>query len=597
MLKRSKYCGEMTEKDISKQHVVCGWVHSWRDHGGVIFIDLRDHTGIVQIVFNPEVSKECHEVAGKLRSEDVVIVQGTVEKRSEETINPKIPTGTIEIMIDTVEVLNKSKTPPFEIDEHVNVGEEHRLEYRYLDLRRPQLQHNIKTRHQVVQEFRNFLSDNKFFDIDTPVMNKSTPEGARDFLIPSRINPGKFYALPQSPQIFKQILMVAGFDCYYQIVKCFRDEDLRKDRQPEFTQIDMEMSFIDEKDIYNICENMFKTVIKKVFNKDVKTPFPRFTYHEVMSKYGLDKPDLRFDLELTDITDLADKTEFMVFKNTIEKKGIVKCLNVPGGAKLSRKEIDDLTSYVSIFGAKGLAWIKITENGPESVVVKFIPDPIMKEIMKRADSKKGDVIFFMADNERVVNDSLGNLRNKIAEMFDLINKDELNFAWVYDFPLMEYDLTEKRLTSKHHPFTHPSISDDKVGTEDEIIKALKEKPETLVSRSYDLILNGVELGGGSIRIHHKKLQEEIFSALGLSKEQADNQFGFLLKALQYGAPPHGGIAFGLDRFLMLLLNENSIRDVIPFPKTQKAVCLMSDSPSDVDEKQLKDLSIKLNIVK
>ncbi len=597
MLKRTKYCGEVKEKDIENDITVNGWVHSWRDHGGVIFIDLRDTTGILQIVFNPEVSPESHEVAGKLRSEDVIVVKGVVEKRSEETINLKIPTGKVEVKVYTIEVLNKSKTPPFEIDEHISVGEEHRLAYRYLDLRRHHLQHNIKIRHEVVNEFRNFLNNNRFFDIETPILNKSTPEGARDFLIPSRVNPGKFYALPQSPQIFKQILMIAGFDKYYQIVKCFRDEDLRKDRQPEFTQIDMEMSFIDEEDVYQVVEEMFKYVIKNVFNKDIALPFPRYTYDEVINKYGLDKPDFRFDLPLTDITDLADKTDFMIFKETVSNKGMVKCLNVYEGAKLSRKEIDDLTAYVSIFGAKGLAWIKITEKGPESVVVKFIPEAIMKEIMKRAGSKVGDILFFMADQPGVVNDSLGNLRNKIAEMFNLINEDELNFSWVHNFPLMEYDAIEKKMVSIHHPFTHPKIKQDDTGTEKELIKILKDSPEALYARSYDLVLNGVELGGGSIRIHNRELQEEMFSALKLSKEQMTAQFGFLLDALQYGAPPHGGIAFGLDRFLMLMLKENSIRDVIPFPKTQKAVCLMSDSPSEVDEKQLKELGIKLNIVK
>ncbi|MBU1078173.1 MAG: aspartate--tRNA ligase [Spirochaetes bacterium] len=597
MLKRTKLCTEVKEKDIDKTMVVCGWVHSWRDHGGVIFIDLRDYTGIIQVVFNPEISKECHDVAGKLRSEDVIAVKGIVSKRSDETINPKIPTGMIEVKVNEVELLNKSLTPPFEIDDQVNVGEEHRLQYRYLDMRRNQIQHNIRMRHEVVKEFRNFLNDNHFLDIETPIMNKSTPEGARDFLVPSRVNPGKFYALPQSPQIFKQILMVAGFDKYYQIVRCFRDEDLRKDRQPEFTQIDMEMSFIDEEDIYGVVEEMFRTVIKKVFHKNVKTPFPRYTYREVMDKYGLDKPDLRYALELTDITDLAGKTDFMVFKETVEKKGIVKCLNVPGGAKLSRKEIDDLTSFVSIFGAKGLAWIKITDKGPESVVVKFIPEPVMKEIMDRAKSRKGDVLFFMADQPQVVYDSLGNLRNKLAEIFKLIDEDQLNFLWVHNFPLMEYDKVENRLTAIHHPFTHPKRALDDIGSEKDLIKTLKENPQDLFARSYDLVLNGIELGGGSIRIHHRKLQEETFSALGLKEEQMKDQFGFLLDALSYGAPPHGGIAFGLDRFLMLLLKQGSIRDVIPFPKTQKAVCLMSDSPSEVSEKQLKELSIKLDILK
>lgn len=594
MLKRTSYCGELTEKQIKQDAVLAGWVHSWRDHGGVIFIDLRDITGIIQVVFNPEISKESHAVANRLRAEDVIAVKGIVEARSQETINPKIPTGKIEVKVHQVELLNKSQTPPFEInDDRITVGEEHRLEYRYLDLRRPVLQKNIIVRHQVTQAFSDFLNQERFHEIDTPILNKSTPEGARDFLVPSRLNPGKFYALPQSPQIFKQILMVAGMDRYYQIVKCFRDEDLRKDRQPEFTQIDIELSFIDEEDIYPIMEKMFKHVIKKVFNREIKTPFPRYTYNEVMEKYGVDKPDLRFGLPLTDISDLADKTNFQVFKNALTNKGLVKCLKVDEGAKLSRKEIDDLTSYVSIFGAKGLAWIKITDKGPESVVVKFIPTEIMEEIIKRTGSKQGDIIFFMADMPKIVNDSLGNLRNKIAEMFNLISEDELNFAWVHNFPLFEYDEIEKRFVAMHHPFTHPKLSKDQIGTKEELINALNKNPEDLFARSYDLILNGIELGGGSIRIHEKKLQEEMFKALGFKEQPMNDQFGFLLRALDYGAPPHGGIAFGLDRFLMLMLKENSIRDVIAFPKTQKATCLMSDSPSTVGDRQLKELSIKL----
>ena len=441
MLKRNRYCIDINEKDVGMEVTVCGWVNSWRDHGGVIFIDLRDVSGILQVVFNPEISKECHAVAEKLRSEDVIAAKGMIELRSEETINPKMPTGKVEVKVHEVEVLNKSLTPPFEIsDEKPDVGEEHRLTYRYLDLRRSQLQYNIKTRHKIVQEVRNFLNNNNFLEIETPLLAKSTPEGARDYLVPSRVNPGNFYALPQSPQIFKQLLMISGFDRYYQIVKCFRDEDLRKNRQPEFTQIDIEMSFVDEEDVCSITEGMFKHMIEKVFDRKVKTPFPKYTYDEAMNKYGIDKPDLRFDLELTEITDLAGKTNFEIFKEVVVNKGIVKCLNVPGGGKLSRKEIDDLTSYVSAFGAKGLAWIKITEKGPESVIVKFIPEQILNEILKRAGSQKGDIIFFVAAKSKIVYDSLGNLRNKIAEMFGLINEDELNFLWVNNFPLFEYDI-------------------------------------------------------------------------------------------------------------------------------------------------------------
>jgi len=597
MLKRDNYCTDIKESDVNKEVTVCGWVNSWRDHGGVIFIDLRDVSGILQTVFNPEISKECHEVADKLRSEDVIICKGKVELRSEETINPKLPTGKVEVKVQEVEVLNKSLTPPFEIsDEKVNVGEEHRLTYRYLDLRRNKLQRNIKIRHQIIQEIRNYLNSNNFLEIETPILGKSTPEGARDYLIPSRINPGKFYALPQSPQIFKQLLMISGFDRYYQIARCFRDEDLRRNRQPEFTQLDMELAFIDEEDIYELMEGLFKQMLEKVFNIKLKTPFPKFTYNEVLNKYGLDKPDLRFGLELTDITDLAEQTDFQVFKEAVAKKGIVKCLHIPGGVKLSRKEIDDLTSFVSVFGAKGLAWIKITDKGPESVIVKFIPEKSMNKILKRTGAQKGDIIFFSADKPKIVYDSLGNLRNKIAEMFELANPNELSFVWVHDFPLFEYDETEKRLVAMHHPFTYPKVAVDRVGTDEEIIKILKESPGSLYSRSYDLILNGEEIGGGSIRIHHRELQEEMFFALGFEKRAMEEQFGFFLKALQYGAPPHGGIAPGLDRIIWRLLRENSIRDVIAFPKTQKAVDLMSGSPSDVTENQLKELSLKLDLI-
>ncbi len=596
MLKRTDYCGELKESDVDREVILNGWVQSYRDHGGVIFIDLRDITGIMQIVFNPELSTESHKVAEKLRSEDVIAVKGIITRRSEDTINPKIPTGTIELKVKEVEILNKSLTPPFEIiDETINIGEEHRLEYRYIDLRRSVLKRNIILRHKTTQEIRNFLNKNRFIEIETPILNKSTPEGARDFLVPSRLNPGKFYALPQSPQIFKQILMVAGFDRYYQIAKCFRDEDLRKDRQPEFTQIDMELSFIDENDIYAIVEDMFKYVIKNVYDIEIESPFPKITYKEAMAKYGTDKPDTRFKLHLVDITDLAEKTNFQVFKKAIEKGGIVKSLNVPGGAKLSRKEIETLTEYVSIFGAKGLAWIKITDKGPESLLLKFIPQQVLNEILKRNHCKPGDILFFGADTENIVNASLGNLRIKIAQMFKLINEDKLNFVWIYNFPLLEYSEDEKRYIAMHHPFTSPKISEEQVGSDSEIIANLKKNPEKLFARSYDLILNGTELGGGSIRIHKKDVQEAMFDALEIDKETAYKMFGFLLKALEYGAPPHGGIAFGMDRFVMLMLKEDSIRDVIAFPKTQKGVCLLSATPAEVTSQQLKELSIKLDL--
>jgi len=596
MLKRTEYCGNLREKDVDRGVTLNGWVQSYRDHGGVIFIDLRDITGIMQVVFNPEISKESHKVAESLRSEDVIGVTGKVNRRSDETINEKIPTGRVELKVEKVEIFNRALTPPFEvIDDKLNISEEHRLEYRYIDFRRERIKNNILIRHKCTQAIRTFLNNNRFIEIETPILNKSTPEGARDFLVPSRLNIGKFYALPQSPQIFKQILMIGGFDRYYQIAKCFRDEDLRKDRQPEFTQIDMELSFIEETDIFEIVENMFKTVIKNVFNIEIETPFKRIEYKEAMEKYGVDKPDTRFELFLTDITDLAAKTDFQVFKNAVQKGGIVKSLNVPGGTKFSRKEIDDLTAYASIFGAKGLAWIKVTDKGCESLLLKYIPEDVLNEIIKRNNSKPGDILFFGADKEKIVNNVLGNLRNKIAEKLKLIDEDRLEFVWIHNFPLLEYNEDEKRYEAMHHPFTSPKISETEVGSVEEIIEVLKKEPEKAFARSYDLVLNGVEVGGGSIRIHNKKVQEAMFEAIGIEKEKAEEMFGFLLRALEYGAPPHGGIAFGLDRFIMLMLKEESIRDVIAFPKTQKGVCLLSDSPAEVSEQQLKDLSIKLNI--
>lgn len=595
-IKRNVYCGELTENDVNKEVKVNGWVQSVRDHGGVIFIDLRDVSGIVQVVFNPQVNPESHKIAEKLRSEYVIGVSGKVRLRSKETINPKISTGKIEIIGEDLEILNSSLTPPFEVTSDLNeIGEEHRLEYRYIDLRRESLKNNIIYRHKTTQAFREFLNSNRFLEIETPILNKSTPEGARDFLVPSRLNPGKFYALPQSPQIFKQILMIAGLDRYYQIAKCFRDEDLRRDRQPEFTQVDMELSYIDENDIFQIVEEMFYYVIKKVYDIEITTGFPKLNYRECMKKYGTDKPDTRFDLELTDITDLAEKTNFEVFKEAVRKGGIVKSLNAKGGAKLSRKEIENLTEFVSIFGAKGLAWIKITEKGPESLLLKFIPSQILNEILERNKAEKGDIIFFGADDEKIVNDSLSNLRIKIAEMFNLIPKNKLNFLWVYNFPLLEWNEEEKRYVAMHHPFTFPKISEDLIGEEEDLIEKLRTEPQNMFARSYDLILNGNEIGGGSIRIHKRKLQEAMFESLKIDKELANKMFGFLLKALEYGAPPHGGIAFGLDRFLMLMLNQNSIRDVIPFPKTQKGVCLLSNTPAEVEPSQLKELNISLKI--
>ncbi len=593
-LKRTHYCGELTEKEINKEVILNGWVHSRRDHGGVIFIDLRDISGIVQIVFSQEINQRAHEIAEKLRSEYVIAVKGVVVARTPDTVNPKIPTGKIEVKVNEIEILNKSLTPPFEVNvEKLNIGEEHRLEYRYIDLRREPLKKAVITRHKFTQNVRKFLNGNGFLEIETPILTKSTPEGARDFLIPSRLNPGKFYALPQSPQLFKQILMISGFDKYYQIARCFRDEDLRKDRQPEFTQIDMEMSFIDENDIYNIIEQMFQFVLKQTFDIEIEIPFKRINYKEALERYGSDKPDLRYDLQLQEVTEIAGKTEFKVFLNAIEKKGIVKCLKVKEGAKLSRKEIEDLTNFVSIYGAKGLAWIKFVNSNAESPIVKFFPKQVWNEFMNLIKPENGDIVFFVADKPEIVNDSLANLRRKLAEKFNLIDENKLEFVWIYNFPLLEYSEEEKRYVSKHHPFTHPKLNENEIGSVEELIDKLKKEPEKLYARSYDLVLNGTEIGGGSIRIHNKDLQIAMFKALQLNEEQINNQFGFLIRALEYGAPPHGGIAFGLDRILMIFLKQKSIRDVIPFPKTQKGVCLLTDSPSFVEPSQLKELHIRL----
>ena len=583
---RTHYCGDLRITDNGQKVKLCGWVENWRDHGGIVFIDLRDLTGITQIVFNPEVSKEVHEIAHKLRAEFVIAIEGEVSPRPEGTVNPKLPTGEIEVIVKKVEILSPAKTPPFIIEDRIEVSENLRLKYRYLDLRRPKMQKNIVIRHKTAQIVRNFLNENNFLEIETPFLTKSTPEGARDYLVPSRVNPGKFYALPQSPQLFKQILMVSGFDRYYQIVRCFRDEDLRADRQPEFTQIDMEMSFVDREDVMNITENLIKKIFTEIKGLEFNENFPVITYSEAIDKYGLDAPDIRFDLHLVNLTDIFQNTSFKVFANAVKNKGIIKAIKVKDGAKFSRKDLDDLTEFVKIYGAKGMAWIKILENEWQSPIVKFFSDDEKQKLQERLNLEPGDLVVFGADSSKIVNESLGHLRKELAKRLNLINENEFKFVWVIDFPLLEWDEEEKRYVALHHPFTSPL---------DEDIELLETSPDKVRSKAYDIVLNGIELGGGSIRIHRKDIQEKVFNALGLEEKDAKEKFGFLLEAFEYGAPPHGGLAIGFDRLLMFLTDSENIRDVIPFPKTQKATCLMTGAPSEVDKKQLKELNIKITL--
>ncbi|MCC6543049.1 MAG: aspartate--tRNA ligase [Nitrospirae bacterium] len=585
MVKRTHYCGEPGKSDIGNKVSLTGWVNRRRDHGGLIFIDLRDREGLVQVVFNPERDSKVHKIAHELRSEFVIAVDGEVSARPQGTENSKLPTGEIEILADSLTILNTSKTVPFPIDEETEIAENLRLKYRYLDLRRETLRNNLLFRYKFINSVRDFLHTKGFIDVETPFLTKSTPEGARDYLVPSRLNPRNFYALPQSPQLFKQLLMVAGFDRYYQVVKCFRDEDLRADRQPEFTQIDLEMSFVDREDVLSLMEEMLVNVIKETKGIDVKTPFPRMPYKEVMDRYGIDKPDLRFGLELKDISDIASGVDFKVFKQTIEQKGIVKGIALPGLAGSSRKELDDLTEFAKGYGAKGLAWIKVTENGFEAPITKFFTQDQLKDVADRLGAVKGDLMVFVADKTKVVNATLAQIRLHMANHLNLINKDEYSFLWVMDFPLLEYDDEEKRYVAMHHPFTSPMIED---------IPNLDSDPLSVRARAYDIVMNGSEIGGGSIRIHTRELQKKMFELLGINEEEAEAKFGFLLEALEYGAPPHGGIAFGVDRIIMLLTGAESIRDVIAFPKTQKGICPMTDAPSQVEQKQLKELHIKFD---
>lgn len=581
---KSAYNGTLTKNDIGKEVKLAGWVLRRRDHGGVIFVDLRDRTGFAQIVFNPQVNEEAHNKAQDLRSEFVISVEGKVRERSEEMINPKIPTGEIEVMVEKLELLNTSETPPFMLEDDIDTNEEIRLKYRYLDLRRPKIFNNLYYRFLITNAFRKHLAENGFIDVETPILNKSTPEGARDFLVPSRLSAGDFYALPQSPQIFKQILMISGFDRYYQIAKCFRDEDLRADRQPEFTQVDIETSFLSTDEFLSIMEKVIADIVKEVYNIDLPLPLPRLSYREAMENYGSDKPDTRFELKLINVEDAVRGCDFAVFKNALDNKFIIRCLNAKGGEKLSRKDIDDFTKYVGIFGAKGLAWMRVTENGLESNIVKFFSKENQNKILETTKAEKGDLLFFVADTPKITFDALGNLRLKVAEKLNLIDKDKLNFLWVVEFPLFEYDYKEKRISATHHPFTAPVPED---------IAILESDTLKVRSDTYDLVLNGNEVGGGGQRIYDSSVQAKIFNLLGISEEKAKERFGFLLDALKYGAPPMCGMAFGIDRVVMLLQKQDSIREVIAFPKTQKGQCLMSGCPSTVDEEQLEELHLKI----
>ncbi|MGD0022293.1 MAG: aspartate--tRNA ligase [Smithellaceae bacterium] len=581
--KRSHYCGNLNISHAGKEVILMGWAHRRRDHGGVIFVDLRDREGMVQVVFNPDSGEAVHGEAHKIRNEFVLAVKGTVRKRPQGMENPALKTGEIEVIVSELEIMNESKTPPFSFDEE-EISENVRLKYRYLDLRRPALQQNLFLRSKLAAATRNYFDKSGFIEVETPFLTKSTPEGARDYLVPSRIYKGMFYALPQSPQIFKQLLMVSGFDRYYQIVKCFRDEDLRADRQPEFTQIDVEMSFITEEDIIKSMEGLMAQIFKVCLDRELKLPFPRLTYYDAVNRYGKDNPDTRFAMELVDITPIVSNSGFKLFQEVAAAGGIVKAIKVEQASGLSRKDLDELKDYVAVYGAKGLARARINASDWTSPIYKFLRPEEVKKINNTMGVKESDIIFFVADVPRVVNDSLGNLRLHLAKKLNLLKPDDLAFCWITEFPLMEYSDSEKRYVSMHHPFTSPVLED---------LAFLKSQPGKVRARAYDLVLNGSEIGGGSIRIHRKDLQAQVFKVLGLSNEEARSKFGFLLDALEYGAPPHGGIAFGLDRLTMIMTHAESIRDVIAFPKTQKAACLLSDAPSKVSIEQLMELSLKI----
>ena len=582
---RTHYCGSVTEALIDETITLCGWVDRRRDHGGVIFLDMRDREGIVQVVFDPD-TEQAFALADKVRSEYVLKITGRVRARDEATVNPAMPTGKIEVLGKELELLSSAATPPFPLDAHQSVGEEVRLKYRYMDLRRPEMQKNLMMRARITSSIRRYLDDQDFLDIETPILTRATPEGARDYLVPSRTHGGKFFALPQSPQLFKQLLMVSGFDRYYQIARCFRDEDLRADRQPEFTQIDIETSFLQERDIMELTEGMVRSLFSEHLDVNLGD-FPRMTWHEAMERFGSDKPDLRISLELVSIDDLMASVDFKVFSGPAsDEAGRVAALKVVGGGSLSRKEIDDYTKYVSIYGAKGLAWIKVNKladgvDGLQSPILKFMPEAVVNQLMERLDATDGDIIFFGADKRSIVNEALGALRLRVAEDLGLVQPGWAPL-WVVDFPMFEED-GKGGLTPLHHPFTAPSCD----------VETLREAPQHALSRAYDMVLNGSEIGGGSVRIHQQDMQQAVFDILGIDSEEASEKFGFLLDALKYGAPPHGGLAFGLDRLVMLMVGGQSIRDVIAFPKTQTAACVMTDAPGQVADQQLRDLSIRL----
>ena len=583
-LSRTHSCNDLGIENVGEQVTLMGWVLRRRDHGGVIFIDLRDRHGLTQVVFNPEINPEVHDKAHQIRSEWVLAIRGRVEARPGDMANPKLTTGEIEVLVDELRILNSSETPPFPLDEEVEVSDNLRLQYRYLDLRRPEMAANLIMRHRAVQSVRNYLNEQGFLDIETPMLTRSTPEGARDYLVPSRVNSGRFYALPQSPQLFKQLLMIAGMDRYYQIVKCFRDEDLRADRQPEFTQIDMELSFVDEEQVMAINEGMISTLFKETLGVELSPPFSRLTFDEAMNRFGTDRPDVRFGMELVDLTEIALNCGFKVFRTIADKGGTVRAINAKGCGTFTRKELDVLTEYVVQFGAKGLAWVKMKAGGEwQSPIAKFFTEEERASIAAATGAVEGDLLFFGADTTKIVFQVLAELRVELARRLELLKKDDFSFVWVTDFPLMEYDEKEKRYQALHHPFTAPKEED---------IEKLESDPAGVYSRAYDLVLNGTEIGGGSIRIHQKSLQAKVLDALGIGEEEANNKFGFLLRALELGAPPHGGLAFGLDRLLMIITGSDSIRNVIAFPKTQKATCPLTEAPASVARKQLTELHIR-----
>ena len=586
-LQRTHHCGELTDKDIDQQVTLCGWIHTRRDHGGLIFVDLWDKYGLTQVVLNPQIDQLAHEHAQSIRGNFVIGVIGKVRARPEDMVNPKLKTGKIEVYVDELSILNKSETPPISPWEPQDTSEALRLKYRFLDLRGPELQRNLKIRYDITRTARNKLHRNGFMEVETPMLTKSTPEGARDYLVPSRLNPQKFYALPQSPQLFKQILMVSGMDKYFQIVKCFRDEDLRQDRQPEFTQIDVEMSFGNEKILFQMIEEMMAAIYKEVLNEEIKTPFPILKFQDAIDRFGTDKPDMRIEMEIVDLAEIVRGTKFKVFAQVLGSGGQIRALNIKNSAdSLSRKALDDLTEIAKTYGAKGMAWIKVQENELQSPIIKFFEQEMLDKMLEKLGSKQGDTVVFIADTPKIVADALAHLRLAIAKLLNRVDESKNAFIWVTEFPLVEYDEAEKRHTAMHHPFTAPREED---------MDKFESDPGSIKARAYDLVLNGNEIGGGSIRIHQKEVQEKMFKLLGIGKEEAEAKFGFLLDALQYGAPPHCGIAMGLDRIAMLLTGADSIRDVIAFPKTQKATCLMTQAPSEVDKKQLKELKLKADL--